>query len=79
MTAVLRYAALSMLRDDEVFFKEKVVIWLDTVLLAHRHNAHAAIAYQNLISAIAANLPESTTKIIRPYLNLVVQIFQSHA
>jgi Phycobilisome protein len=79
MTAVLRYAALSMLRDDEVFFKEKVLIWLDTVLLAHRHNAHAVIAYQNLLSAIAANLPESTTKLVRPYLNLVVEIFQSHA
>jgi Phycobilisome protein len=79
MTAVLRYAALSMLRDDEIFFKEKVLIWLDTVLLAHRHNAHAALAYENLAAAIAANMPETTTKLIRPYLNLVVEIFQSHA
>jgi Phycobilisome protein len=79
MTHVLRYAALAMLRDDELFFKEKIVIWLDTILLAHRHNSHAAVAYENLLAAIAANLPESTTRLIRPYLSLIVQTFQSHA
>ncbi|MCY7393826.1 MAG: phycobilisome protein, partial [Leptolyngbyaceae cyanobacterium CAN_BIN12] len=55
MTKVLRYVALSILRDDELLFKEKMLGWLDTILLAHKRNNHWRQTYQNLQEAIASN------------------------
>jgi len=78
MTEVLRYIALSVLRDDEIFFKEAMMSWLDTVLLAHKKTAHCVVAYRHLQEAIAATLPTSDSMLIRPYLDLVIQALQSH-
>ena len=79
MTEVLRYIALSILRDDEIFFKEQMMVWLDTILLAHKRNSHCVVAYRNLQEAIAVNLPAPCANLIRPYLELISQSLQSHA
>lgn len=76
MTEVLRYIALSVLRDDEVFFKEQMMVWLDTVLLAHKQNTHCGLAYRYLQEAIAATLSPPIASLIRPYLEGVVQSLQ---
>ncbi|PZV16335.1 MAG: phycobilisome protein [Leptolyngbya sp.] len=79
MTEVLRYIALSILRDDELLFKEKMLAWLDTILLAHKRNDHCRHAYQNLQEAIAANFVAAETRLIRPYLELTLHALESHA
>ncbi len=79
MTEVLRYIALSILRDDELLFKEQMLGWLDTVLLAHKRNGHCRQAYQNLQDAIAANFVAAETGLIRPYLELMLHTLESHA
>lgn len=79
MTEVLRYIALSILRDDEIFFKEQMMSWLDTILLAYKRTAQCSVAYRSLQEAIAATLPAADTALIRPYLDLVIQSLQSHA
>jgi hypothetical protein len=79
MTEVLRYLALAVLRDDDIFFKETMVSWLDTVLLAHKKTAHCVAAYRHLQEAIATTLPASDAMLVRPYLDLVIQALQSHA
>lgn len=79
MTEVLRYIALSILRDDEVFFKEQMMSWLDTILLAHKRNEHCATAYRYLQDAINSELPTSNSSLIRPYIDSVVLTLQSHA
>ena len=79
MAEVLRYIALSILRDDEVFFKEQMMSWLDTILLAHKRNSHCMMAYRNLQEAINANLPPASSSLIRPYLDSVILTLQSHA
>jgi len=78
MTEVLRYIALSILRNDEIFFKEMMMSWLDTVLLAYKRNDHCANAYRFLQEMIDTRMPTSSS-IIRPYLDVVILALQSHA
>lgn len=79
MTEVLRYIALSILRDDELFFREQVMAWLDTVIMAHKKTTQCVAAYQHLQAGIAAALPEASVSLVRPYVDLVIQSLQSHA
>ncbi|MEO1147542.1 MAG: phycobilisome protein [Cyanobacteria bacterium J06638_22] len=77
LTEVIRYMALSILRDDEVFFKEMVTSWLDTVLAAYNHHNHCATAYRLLQEMVDAQIPDSRM-VVRPYLDSVVMLLQSH-
>jgi hypothetical protein len=79
MSEVLRYAALSILRDDETFFKEQMISWLDTILLAHKKHTHCATAYRYLQDSMNHTLSASTSNLVRPYLDSVILILQSHA
>lgn len=79
MTSVLRYIALSILRDDELFFIEELMSWLDTVLVAYKRNHHCASAYQHLMNELKAALPASNVDLIRPYIDSVITQLQSHA
>ena len=79
MTEVLRYVALSILRDDEVFFKEQMLSWLDTILLAHKRTDHCLTAYRSLEEAIATTLSADALAMTRPYFDLITQSLQSHA
>jgi hypothetical protein len=78
MSEVLRYIALSVLRDDEIFFKEQMMTWLDTILLAHRRTAQCVVGYRHLQEAIATTLPVQDANLIRPYLDCVIQSLQAH-
>jgi len=79
MGEVLRYIALSILKDDEVFFKEQVMSWLDTILVAHKRTAQCAMAYRYLQEAIVGTFPAAHSNLVRPYLDTVQQSLQSHA
>ncbi len=79
MSEVLRYIAVSILRDDEIFFKEQMMSWLDTILLAHKKTAQCAIAYRALQDAVNASLSPSVSNLVRPYLDSVTLSLQSHA
>lgn len=79
MTEVLRYIALSVLRDDEVFFKEQMMSWLDTILVAHRRTNHCTTAYRHLQEGISHALSETSNSLVRPYLDIVIMSLQSHA
>lgn len=79
MTEVFRYIALSILRDDEIFFKEQMMSWLDTILVAYKQNNHCAMAYHYLQEIVEASLPPASSGLIRPYLDHVIQSLKSHA
>lgn len=79
MGEVLRYIALSILKDDEVFFKEQVMDWLDTILVAHKRTAQCSTAYRYLQEAIISSLPAPNSSLVRSYLDMVQQSLQSHA
>lgn len=79
MSETLRYIALSILRDDEVFFMEALMSWLDTILLAYKKTAPCAIAYRHLQEAVEEHLSSPTSALVRPYLEKVRQGLESHA
>jgi hypothetical protein len=76
MSEVLRYIALSVLRDDELFFKEQMMVWLDTILQAHKRNTHCGLAYRYLLETIVATLPAPVSNLVHPYLEGVIQSLQ---
>ncbi|HEY9895543.1 MAG TPA: phycobilisome protein [Candidatus Sericytochromatia bacterium] len=78
MTEVLRYVALSILRDDETFFREQIMSWLDTILLAHKRTAHCVLAYRYLQEAIATTLSNDALAMTRPYFDLITQSLEAH-
>jgi hypothetical protein len=79
MSETLRYIALSILRDDEVFFMEALMSWLDTILLAYKKTGPCAIAYRHLQDAVDQHLSSNSAGLIRPYLDKVRQALEAHA
>jgi hypothetical protein len=79
MSEVLRYIALSILRNDETFLKEQVTHWLDTILLAYKRHSHCVVAYRYLQDAISATFTNTDAEMVRPYLEIVIETLQSHA
>ncbi|MEB3358072.1 MAG: hypothetical protein VKK04_15195 [Synechococcales bacterium] len=78
MTCVLRYVALAILKDDETFFMDEMMDWLDTILVAYRRNEHCATAYRHMLEAMEDQLPAASSAMIRPYLDEVILKLQSH-
>jgi len=78
MICVLRYVALSLLRDDETFFMDEMMDWLDTILVAYRRNEHCATAYRHMVDAVEEEFPAASAAMVRPYLDEVVIKLQSH-
>ncbi len=79
MTEVLRYIALSVLRDDETFFKAQLLSWLQTILRAYGHTTHCATAYRFLQVVIAVTLPPEGVALTRPYFDLITKTLETHA
>lgn len=79
MGEVLRYMALSILRDDEFFFQEKMIFWLDTVLRAHHKQTICSTAYRYLQEALDETLSSAQCDLIRPYINLITESLQTYA
>jgi hypothetical protein len=79
MSEVLRYIALSILRDDETFFMEALFSWLDTILVAYKKNNACADAYGYLKQAVEKQLPSRCSLMVGPYLEKVQQVLESHA
>lgn len=78
MVSTLRYAALSMLRDDVLFFEETLTIWLDTVLVAHQKHAKCSEAYVHLAEEISHHLSHDSANLLQPYMDSVIQLLDSH-
>lgn len=79
MTEMLRYMALSILRNDEVFFKEQVLSWFDTIMVAYKRTNPCATAYHYLQQIIDSSLPPACSSLIRSYIDIVTQTLESHA
>jgi hypothetical protein len=79
MSEVLRYIALSILRDDEVFFNEQMMSWLDTILVAYKQHKNCSVAYGYLQEAVNAKLSPNCSAMVKSYLDGVIQLLQSHA
>jgi hypothetical protein len=79
MSEVLRYIALSILRNDEIFFKEAMMTWLDTILVAHHRHTQCIKAYQYLQEVVDKALPPADANLVRPYIDIVIMTLKTHA
>lgn len=73
MGEMMRYMALSVLRDDERFFKESLFYWQANILTAYRQNGACLIAYRCLQETLSEQLPAQANQLIEPYMNIVLQ------
>ncbi len=79
MTEMVRYIALSILRNDELFFKEQMMSWFDTIMRAYKKTNHCTTAYRYLQKAVDATLPPACSSLVRSYIDIVTLSLESHA
>lgn len=73
MTEVMRYIALSVLRDDPQFFKEAMALWETNILAAYQKQYPCLVCYRCLQEVIHENLPSNVTKYMDPYITIMMQ------
>ncbi|AFY70256.1 Phycocyanin [Thalassoporum mexicanum PCC 7367] len=76
MTIVLRYMALSMLREDEHFFRDKMIDWLGTVITSSHVRAECADGYTKLYKVISSRLPANRAVMFKPYIDIAIATFK---
>jgi hypothetical protein len=76
MTIVLRYMALSMLREDKYFFRDRMIDWLGTVITSSQVRAECADGYPKLYEAIKSRLPANQALLFKPYIDIAIATFK---
>ncbi|MGE5657686.1 MAG: phycobilisome protein [Actinomycetota bacterium] len=78
MNMTMCIMALAILRDDQQFFKECLVLWQANILAAYQKNLPCLKAYQCLQEVIKEHLPPACNQLIKPYMDVVVQALDTH-
>lgn len=73
MSYVLRYAALSMLKDDQAGFVEELVLWMQNILFALKKEQQSLAFYQELQALISQQMPAQEAQLINQYLDLFTE------
>ncbi len=73
MSYVLRYAALSMLKDDQAGFVEELVLWMQNILFALKKEQQSLKFYQELQTIISEQMPTQEAQLINQYLTLFTE------
>lgn len=67
MSNVIRYMSLSILRDDELFFRETLMDWLTNIINSYQVTKECSTAYRLMQSVIDEMLPAECAALIKPY------------
>lgn len=73
MTQVMRYIALSIVKDDTRFFNDSLLLWQANILTAYQKQNPCVTAYQCLKESVNAHLPSTATRLIEPYINMMIE------
>ena len=73
MSFVLRYVALSILRDDTEGFVESLVLWMENITKSLKKEESAIRAYQSLRVVIQAKMSTEMVQLIDPYLDIFIK------
>ncbi len=68
MSYVLRYAALSILKDDEEGFVEELVLWMQNILLALHKEEQSVQFYTALRDVIGEKMAPDEAALVNQYL-----------
>ncbi|WP_019501856.1 hypothetical protein [Pseudanabaena sp. PCC 6802] len=72
MTETLRYMAISILRNDEDFFRDQLIDWLTNILNSYSVAADCSTVYQNLQKLIDKKFPSECATLAKPYTDMIV-------
>lgn len=78
MSNVLRYMSISILRDDELFFREQMMDWLSTVICAYQVTTECSMAYNKMQEGIDKMLPSECSILVKPYTSMTVQLLSKN-
>lgn len=72
MSNVIRYMSLSVLRDDELFFRETLMDWLANIINSYQVAKECSTAYRIMQSVIDEMLPAECASLIKPYTEMSI-------
>jgi hypothetical protein len=72
MSNMIRYTSLSILRDDELFFRETLMDWLANIINSYQVAKECSTAYRILQTTIEAILPSECASMVKPYTDMAI-------
>lgn len=75
---VLRYAAMAMLVHDEGFIRDRLAVWLRTVMLAVCKPEQVLVGYRALLAACEHHLTQEDAAAIAPYIRVMIDEFEPY-
>jgi hypothetical protein len=76
MSINLRYVALSILRDDETFFRESLTDWHANIIHSYGISKEVSVAYCLLRDLTKKIAPPECFNLINPYFEVTISAFQ---
>jgi Phycobilisome protein len=76
MSLNLRYVALSILRDDELFFREALIDWHANIIHSYGISKEVSVAYCLLRDITKKIAPPECFSLINPYFEVTISAFQ---
>jgi hypothetical protein len=77
MSYVLRYAALSILKDDEKGFVEELVLWMQNILFALHKEDQSVQFYSALRDVINETMAPDEAALIHHYLTIFIDALKA--
>lgn len=74
MSTMIRYTSLSVLRDDELFFRETLMDWLANIINSYQIAKECSTAYRLFQTVIEKMLPPECAVLVKPYSEMAINI-----
>lgn len=72
MSNLIRYTSLSVLRDDELFFREALMDWLANIINSYQVTKECSTAYRLFQSVIDEMFPPECAALVKPYSEMAI-------
>jgi hypothetical protein len=72
MSNVIRYTSLSVLRDDELFFREALMDWLANIINSYQIAKECSTAYRLMQSVVDEMFPPECAALVKPYSDMAI-------
>lgn len=77
MANTIRYASLSILRDDELFFRETLMDWLANIINSYQVTKECSTSYRLMQTVVDEMLPPECATLMKPYSELAISALLS--
>ncbi len=72
MSNMIRYTSLSVLRDDELFFRETLMDWLANIINSYQIGKECSTGYRLFQTVIEKMLPAECAALVKPYSEMAI-------